>query len=220
VLLVGSPRTTKSTSFALGDYLRAQLAGQGVETQTIQLYTTLSSPTKRQALSAALDSADLIVLAFPLYVDSLPAPVTAALELIAAQRAGRRSAQRFVAITNCGFPEAHHCDSALAICARFAEQAGLTWAGGLALGGGGMINGTPLPALGGRTRMARQSLAMAAAALASGQAVPRAATDLLAKLSVPAWLYLLLAGLGWRQQARHYKAQKQIRRAPYGEAAS
>jgi hypothetical protein len=215
VLLVGSPRTAKSTSFALGDYLREQLASQGVETQTIQLYTTLSSPTKRQALFAALDSADLIVLAFPLYVDSLPAPVTAALELIAAQRAGRRTTQRFVAITNCGFPEAHHCAPALAICARFADQAGLTWAGGLALGGGGMINGTPLPALGGRTRMARKALDMAAVALARGQAVPPAAVELMAKLSIPAWAYLLIAGLGWRQQAKPYAAQKQMRLAPY-----
>jgi len=220
VLLVGSPRTSKSTSFSLGDYLQAQMAKQGVETQTIHLYTTLSSPAKRQALFAALDSADLIVLAFPLYVDSLPAPVTAALELIAAQRAGKRSTQRFVAITNCGFPEAHHCDSALAICARFAEQAGLIWAGGLALGEGGMINGTPLPAMGGRTRKARQSLDMAATALANGHAIPRAAVDLMAKLSVPAWLYLMIAGLNWRLQAKQYKVQQQMRKAPYRDVAA
>ncbi|NNJ13310.1 NAD(P)H dehydrogenase [Chloroflexales bacterium ZM16-3] len=220
VLLVGSPRTAKSTSFALGGYLLEQLAGRGVETQTIQLYTTLSSPVKRQALFAALDSADLIVLAFPLYVDSLPAPVTAALEMIAAERAGKRSTQRFVAITNCGFPEAHHCDSALAVCKRFADQAGLTWAGGLALGGGGMINGTPLAQMGGRARYGRKALDMAAVALASGQAIPREAVDLMAKPNIPAWLYLLVAGLSWRQQAKPYGVQKQLRKPPYQKTAA
>ena len=117
---------------------------------------------------------------------------------------------RFVAITNCGFPEAYHCDTALALCAHFADHVGLTWAGGAALGEGGMITGTPLPALGGRTRMTRRALDMAAAALATGQAIPRTAVDLLAKPSIPAWLYLLVAGLNWRQQAKHYSNPKLV----------
>lgn len=220
LLLVGSPRTTTSTSSALGGYLLEQLAGHQVETQTIQLYTHLGTAAKRQVLFDALDSADLIVLAFPLYIDSLPAPVIAALDLIVTQRAGKRTNQRMVAISNCGFPEAHHCDTALAICAHFAQQAGLPWAGGLALGEGGMISGAPLPSLGGRTRLARQALAMTAAALATGQAVPRAAADLLAKPSIPAWLYLLVAGFSWRLQARPFNAQKQLRQAPYRKASA
>ncbi len=218
LLLVGSPRTTKSTSAALGGYLLEQLASHGVETQTIQLYTHLSAPARQQTLLAALERADLIVLAFPLYVDSLPAPVVAALELIAAQRAGRQTAQRFAAITNCGFPEAHHCSTALAQCAHFADQAGLTWAGGMALGAGGMVNGTPLPALGGRAHAQREALGQAASALASGQAISPAAADLLAKPSIPARIYLLAAGLMWRYEAWRYGAQGKLRRAPYRRA--
>ena len=44
LLLVGSPKTRKSTSVSLGGYLYQQLENQGVETKTIYLYTVLSSP--------------------------------------------------------------------------------------------------------------------------------------------------------------------------------
>ncbi|MEW6242365.1 MAG: NAD(P)H-dependent oxidoreductase, partial [Chloroflexota bacterium] len=44
VLLVGSPRTKKSTSASLGNYLFEQLTARGVETETIQIYTSLNSP--------------------------------------------------------------------------------------------------------------------------------------------------------------------------------
>ena len=43
VLLVGSPRTKKSTSASLGGYLFDQLNARGIETQTVQIYTSLNS---------------------------------------------------------------------------------------------------------------------------------------------------------------------------------
>lgn len=79
-LLVGSPRTKKSTSASLGGYLMDQLNARGIETETIQIYTSFKSEERTRLTLEKLDQADLIVLAFPLYVDSLPAPVIAALE--------------------------------------------------------------------------------------------------------------------------------------------
>ncbi|HKI53493.1 MAG TPA: NAD(P)H-dependent oxidoreductase [Anaerolineales bacterium] len=135
VLLVGSPRTRKSTSASLGGYLFEQLKERGVETQTIQIYTTINSQVRMDEMYKAIDDADLVLLAFPLYVDSLPAPVIATLEKIAAHRKGSNKPIRFAAIANCGFPEAHHNDTALAICSEFARQNNFAWMGSLALGG-------------------------------------------------------------------------------------
>ena len=89
LLLVGSPKTRKSTSNSLGGYLFEQLSAQSIQTETIYLHTVLRSPQKMQALLEAVDAADLVTLAFPLYVDALPAPVIEALERIAAHRQGR-----------------------------------------------------------------------------------------------------------------------------------
>lgn len=219
VLLVGSPRTKKSTSASLGGYLMEQLGARGIETETIQIYTAFNSPDRTRAALEKLDSADLAVLAFPLYVDSLPAPLIAALEKIAKHRAGKHLHQRFAAIANCGFPEASHNDTALAICEQFARQTGLTWLGSLALGGGeGIVHGRPLTELDGRAIPLIKSLDLAAEALALGMPVPQAARDLLAKPVTPNWVYQLVGYFGWQQQARDYGMQKSIRRQPYAEA--
>ncbi len=193
-----------------------QLAALGVETETLQIYTTFSSAQRTRAALAAVQAADLVVLAFPLYVDALPGPVVAALEAIAASRAGAVSHGGMAAIANCGFPEAAHNATALAICAEFAREAGLDWLGGLALGAGeGLVHGAPLDELGGRAAGMRQALQLAAAELAAGRPVPPAARDGLAKSVIPGWLYRWMGSYGWRQQARQYGAERLMRQQPY-----
>jgi multimeric flavodoxin WrbA len=218
LLLVGSPRTKKSTSHSLGGYLFERLGAQSIQTETIYLHTVLRSGEKSQALLEAVDAADLVLLAFPLYVDSLPAPTIEALERIAAHRAGQTTRKLFAAIANCGFPEAHHNDTALAICATFARQAGFEWAGSLSLGAGeGMVHGTPLNEMDGRAIVLKQALDLAAEALAQGRAIPQAAQALWAKPFIPAWLYRLAGVYGWRQQAKGWGAEKALKRQPYSE---
>lgn len=216
VLLVGSPRTKKSTSNSLGGYLMEGLAARGIETETVYIHTSLSSPERMQSLLEKVNSADLTLLAFPLYVDSLPAPVIAALEKIAAHRAGRATHQRFAAIVNCGFPEADHNATALAICSEFARQTGFAWAGSLSLGAGeGMVHGTPLNELDGRASVLKQALDLAAESLAQGQAIPRAAQTLWDKPFIPGWLYRWMGIYGWRQQAKQYGVENMLKRQPY-----
>lgn len=217
VLLVGSPRTRKSTSQSLGGYLFDRLAERQVRTETFYIHTSLYSAERMQALQDAVDAADLVMLAFPLYVDSLPAPVIVALERIAARRREQGKPRlRFAALANCGFPEAAHNRTALAICETFARQAGFDWAGALALGAGeGLVHGVPLEGASGPAIPIRKALDLAAAALAQGEAVPQSAVDLLARPVIPGWLYRLLGVFGWRQQAKQYGAQSLLRRQAY-----
>jgi len=217
LLLVGSPKTRKSTSNSLGTYLFEQLGAQSIQTETIYLHTVLRSPEKMQALLDAVDGADLVTLAFPLYVDTLPAPVIEALERITAYRKvhARTHRQLFAAIANCGFPEAFQCNTALANCDRFAQQSDFIWAGGMALGAGHMLDGVPLAEGGGMTMMMRQNLELAAKALAKGQAIPLAARDGLAKPVIPHWLYRLSGWWRWHQQAKSNGAKKLLKRQPY-----
>ena len=216
LLLVGSPRTRNSTSNALGAYLLEQLAARGVETNTINVYTSLSSPEKMRLLLEKLDSSDLAVLAFPLYVDNLPAPVITLLERIAAHRLSHPMQTRFAAIVNCGFPEPDHNATAVAICNQFACQSGFNWAGSLALGAGeGLVHGVPLNQLDGRAIPLKKALELAADALSQGQPIPQAAQDLLVKPFVPAWMYRMIGGFGWKRQAKKYGAEKFLNRRTY-----
>jgi multimeric flavodoxin WrbA len=216
LLLVGSPRTRNSNSNALGSYLLEQFRARSIEGETLYPHTMLSSPGKTRVLLEAVEAADLVVLAFPLYVDSLPAPVIDMLERIAADRLHRVSRRlRLAAIVNCGFPEAHHTATAQAICEVFAQDAGLEWAGSLALGGGEIIGRVPLVERGGRTIRIRKALDLAAAALAAGNAIPRAAEDLMAKPAVPHWVYRLLADFSWPREARRHGAKGELGKQPY-----
>ena len=216
LLLVGSPRGKGSTSQSLGGYLFEQLKAQGVETTTLNLYPALNSLQGTRALLEAVNRHDLVVLASPLYIDSLPGPVVGALELIAAQCSKEPGRAAFSAIINCGFPEAKHCEPALAMGAAFARRAGLAWAGGLALGGGaGVVNGAPLVDLGWRGRSIRRSLELSAAGLAAGKPIPEEAVRLMGKKRIPNWLLFLASGIGWRQKSRKFGAEKELRKQPY-----
>ena len=164
LLLVGSPKPGESTSESLGAYLLEALEKGGVKTQTLHVDQGRALRTSRaKDCLEAVASSDLVVLSFPLYVDSLPAPTTRALELIAAARAGSAGAgapadehsPAFLAICQSGFAEAEHSAVAIEICRNFARSAGFAWAGGLVMPEGGMISGMP-HAQGGRPHAARR----------------------------------------------------------------
>ena len=206
LLLVGSPRASQSTSESLGTYLLDKLHDDGgFVTQKVHVQSLICSPTGQNVMGALVKASDVMILAFPLYVDCLPAAVISALELIAEQRKSESSPknQRLVAIVNNGFPEASsQNNTALAICKQFCSEAKVEWAGGLGLGGGGAISGRPLGEVGFIVRNVRKALDLAAADLLAGRAVSKQAVDLMAKTLVAKWLYLIMGNQGWKQRAR------------------
>ena len=216
LLLVGSPRLEKSSSSSLGTYLFEQLQQQGVETETISLYKAINTAARMDALRDGIDRADLVVLAFPLYVDTLPAPVISVLETFVAHCRQKSKRTRFTAIVNCGFPEASQNTNAIAVCAEFARSAGFEWMGGLPLGAGeGMVRAQSLRQLGGQGRTLRQALESAAEELADGQPVSDKSRELLAKPIMPVWLYKLGGTIGWVMKARKNGTQKLLKARPY-----
>jgi NAD(P)H-dependent FMN reductase len=220
LLLVGSPRGSASVSAAIASHLGGLLAERGLVVSTAWIHKSLREDPELRELAGALDAADVVVLATPLYVDSLPAPVTEALEVLARREPGGSSRQRFLAIVNSGFPEAVHTDTALAICRLWASEAGLDWIGGLGIGGGGMLAGKPLAELGGRARAVTRALALSANAIARGMIVPEEALRLARTLTVPAWLYRLFADWGFRQEAKKHGTRARLGERPYAARAS
>ena len=217
ILLVGSPKGGGSTSEALGRYLLEGLQERGVETGVAHVLRSLRSEEAQRDLRHSVGTAGLLILATPLYADSLPSGVTRLLEILAAKHNGKDwlGGKRFVALINCGFPEARHCDTAVAICRCFAREAGMEWAGGLSLGGGEAIGGKSLSEAGGVARNARKALDMAAEALAVGLPVPEEAVSLMAAPVVSTWLYTLIGDIGWRLKARRHGTGSRLKDRPY-----
>ncbi len=218
-LLVGSPKGQNSTSNSLGTYLLDKLEQKGVSSEKLYINQCLGLDEKQAVMLNLVDSSDLIILAFPLYVDSLHSQVIKTLELIAEHEKGKLNLnkKKFVAIANSGFPEVNHNNIAINVCRIFAKQVGYSWVGGLAMGGGGMISGRPLCELGGMVRNQRKGLEIAAEALSQGEVIPEKAVSLISKIGAPKWLYLWMGNRGWKQEAKQQIDTKKMYNKPFKE---
>lgn len=212
ILIMGSPRTKgPSTSRALGDWLLNRLKEGGWETEMLTLKARLLQKSGQAELCSSVDRADLLVLAFPLYIDTLPFLVTKAVEVIAARRQGTPAPrpQRLAVVCNSGFPESDQNAMALAICRQFAEQTGMTWAGSLAVGGGAGLSGQSLTANSyPGTKNVIRALDLTAAALAEGRPVPQQAVTMMDQSPIPfipfaiwCWFYGRVGGQRMQRQA-------------------
>ena len=96
-----------------------------------------------------------------------------------------------------------HNQVALEICANFARAAGFEWAGGLAMGGGGLIDARPLAQRAVCCVRSRGRSSCSAAELAEGRPLPAEAVRLMAKSAFPVFAYrLIVANRGWREELK------------------
>ena len=222
LMMVGSPRGKGSASLALGNYLLEGLSKAGCTVSTVTLYAALATEERERDFLRQVDQADLLVLATPLYVDSLPARVIEALELIAGYRGAQTQPRplQFAALINCGFPEARHNESALRICRQFARETGLEWAGGLGFGSGGVVTGQPLGREKGLLRNWTRALRLSSAALAEGRSIPGEAEELIARPLMPKRLYTFFGNLGWWQSTPWFGLTTHFMARPYEKPTS
>ncbi|WLE97348.1 MAG: NAD(P)H-dependent oxidoreductase [Candidatus Electrothrix communis] len=195
LLIIGSPKKKhSSTSTVLGSYLLNILQQQNIETESLTLDESLMHCKAQHDLCLAVERADIILLACPLYVDSLPFLATKALEVISLHRKNvpTRDPKIILPIINSAF-EPYQNRVALAICQNFASESGMLWAGGLAMGAGeALISGNSLTGFKGFRDSIRpplfyvtRSLKATARALAKGEPVHENTVRLLAKKPAP-----------------------------------
>lgn len=234
LLIVGSPKVSSpSTSGVLGDHGMKRLETQGWETTTLSLRRSLLKDKGRAELLDAVEQADLIMLVFPLYIDSLPFLLMKALEVMAEHFGDRPGADSkgIAAIVNNGFPEAYNNAPAVAICRRFAIDTGMTWLGGLAMGGGeALFRGQPFEKANRNAPPVdhvKRALDLAADALANRQPIPVEAINLIKKTPIPIvpfrlwrWLFIRSANQHWRREAaEHQVGPGAMQAQPYADAS-
>lgn len=215
-LLVGSPRMENSSSASLGGYLAGRFDRHGVKTDCFYLHRVLKSEQEREQMLQAIDHADLTILAFPLYIDSLPAPMLSAMRIIFSHRQSIPVRSRLTAIANCGFLEASQNENALAACGRFARSSGFDWAGSISVGGGeGLVGGRPLAELGGPVTPVKAALDRVAEALYAGDSIPEESRMQLSRPYMPGWLYRLAGTRGWKKRARQFGTLGRLNDRPW-----
>ena len=217
LLLVGSPKGSLSSSVSLGSYLTSKLEELGLSIDTEYLYKLIKKEDGQKKLLSKVEAADLIILAFPLYIDCLPAGVIKALELIADHRPSINNPKKqgFVVIINCGFPETQYNNVAVSICKIFAREVGFEWKGALALGMGAVFGGKSLEERGGMAKNVIRGFDIAAQALSESENIPEEAIKLVGKKFMPFNLYSKMGNLGWNLRAKKFGARKKIKDQPY-----
>ncbi len=215
LLLIGSPKKKNGTSEALGNYLLKGLEKRDFAVEKIHAISIMKDTTEE--LHRKVNDCDILIITFPLYVDSLPAPLIAALESIGKNRKtiAVNKEQSLIAIANCGFPESFHNNVALRICKSFATDNSFKWIGGLTLGGGGSIDGRPIEKLGGMTRNIVKALDLATEAIVSNNHISKEAMDMMSGKLMPTWIYTLAGNRMWKTQGKKYNSHKKLYDKPY-----
>lgn len=217
LFIVGSPKARNSSSEALGTYVVDQLVDARLKTRTAHVNKIFRTAKFTEEFLTAYDHADVVLLAYPLYVDTLPYLVTRTMEAIAAHRTQHPAPkpQRIACIGNCGFPEADHLSLSLEICQEFAREVGLEWLGGLAIGEGGAIDGEAVGTIRGRLRNQIAALDMLATAILSDASLPTEAVALAARPIIPQRLYTFMGTVGWNWMAHQNEVRHDLHAAPY-----
>lgn len=134
LILNASPKRRGGASKFFSKLLRPFLFGCQVKT------LPLRGPGDYDAALETLPWAEAVVLSVPLYVDAAPSHVLPFLER--AERACREKKLDFklYALSNNGFVEGRQNELHLRLYEGWCRCAGVTWGGGLGIGGGVMLN--------------------------------------------------------------------------------
>lgn len=136
VMVNGSPRRGKANSRVILDEMRKRL-GEGHSYRMIEPMVTTTATEDDL-------SVDLIIVAFPLYIDCLHSRLLRWLvsaEQVCAGEQGKTATRRpaMIAIANNGFYEGVQNRGALDILANFCARTRIEWRGGAGIGSGEMM---------------------------------------------------------------------------------
>lgn len=196
LLLIGSPKKSGSVSEKTGMYFLNLMKNKGSEAKKVFINSFNGTSDNIAYAVKCVEYADLIVLACPLYIDSIPSSVISFMELIAGgqNKKNFKFKKGLVVIIQCGFPESFHNDVVIEIYKHFAAEVGLKWLGSLTFGMSAVMN---LDKTGILAMNVKKAIKMTTDAVLKGMGVPEEATMLARKPFIPVCLYMLLGNIFW-----------------------
>ena len=100
----------------------------------------LRTPKDYKMILDEMKDADTVVFSMPLYVDGVPSHILPFLKKMEAEYKDSHSDKRIYVIANNGFIEGRQNEPLMQTMENFCVRSGLTWCGGLGIGGGVMMN--------------------------------------------------------------------------------
>ena len=147
VLINGSSRK-KGTSYSFSRTIGMLAEASGNAAEIIHAIDCFDGKEDFESLKELIIKSDIIAVISPLYADTLPYHDIWLLEKLADEYQDALKGKDFFAVGQCGFPDITRIEPLLDSCRLFAEETEMRWLGGLAFGGGPLINGAFLEELG------------------------------------------------------------------------
>ena len=207
IILVGSPKKNRSTSYALSKYLSDELNHLDVESSILYVSEVQDVP------ESFLQSCDCLVIACPLYCDNLPADIIEFMNKLYQHRE-KLSQIELMLMINAGFPESSHNAVAIKTAENFAKKMKFNWLGALFLGEGGVIAGQNLNNVK-TTKKIRKAINILANDLKSGCNISQSAVKLAKEKMVPYPIYIWTGERQWKKKARQLGTIKLLKNSPY-----
>ena len=135
ILINGSPKKRFCASAYFLFLQRLFVSGEKVNEH-------LRTKGDHQRILDQLPGADAVVFGLPLYVDGVPSHVLGFLEEMERFCREKGLSLRVYCVANNGFIEGKQNEPLMQVMENFCHRAGLTWGGGVGIGGGVMLNVT------------------------------------------------------------------------------
>lgn len=190
MFLDGSPRAKDSASAFILTALEKKLSVGPIPWHAAR-------KPEMNRLVQEIKTCDVLVIAFPLYVDAIPSHLLKVLEALESSFSNKEKQVTVYALVNCGFHESRQNRHALAMTRIWAEKCGFLWGQGLGIGAGEMVKSVPM----GRGPAANLSKALDSLAQQMPAGLPQ--EDLFIDPNLPKFLYKAMANhIGWPMQAK------------------
>jgi multimeric flavodoxin WrbA len=195
-LINGSPKGRGSASNCILQELKPLLAQDGNRVLEYHFRNPALSPTEMEEIR----DCDVLIFAFPLYVDGIPSHLLSCLVQLERYLAAIPKKEIMVySIVNCGFYEGEHNELAVEMLKNWCIKAGLTWGQGIGIGAGGMLPMLQNVPIG---HGPKKNLGKGLAQLAHNVLERTSGESLFFTANLPRIVYKLAAEIGWRRSIK------------------
>jgi len=195
-LINGSPKVTNSASGCLLQELKPFLQH---DTNVISEHNFRKPQLSIEEMEQ-LAECNVLVFAFPIYVDGIPSHLLNCLMQLESFFSAKEEKDIIVySIANCGFYEGHQAAIAIEMMKNWCIKAGLCWGQGVGVGAGGMLTSIKNVPIG---YGPKKSLGAAFEKLAKNILEHSSGEDIFITADFPRTLYKLAAEMGWRKSIK------------------
>ena len=197
-LINGSPKTKRSSS---GFYLEEarKLLGQNGNDLSQHHF---KSPHIGVDEIEQMSTYDVLIFAFPLYVDGIPSNLLHCLAQLETSFVSKQKKDiKVYCLVNCGFFEAHQNALAIEMMKIWSAKAGLEWGGGVGIGAGQMLANMENVPMG---HGPKKDLGKCLHILVRNISNQDVGETLYVTANFPRVLFRLFAEMGWRKAAKKH----------------